>query len=82
MSKPEVFSMSTKVNQEVKKGLRDIRAILEDKSLIFVEADKGAGIVLMKKDEYTRKVREEILSDTTTYKRIPKMTWIYTSSAF
>jgi hypothetical protein len=54
------------------RGFKVLKDIAREQENIFVEADKGAGILMMKMATYKSRVQGEILADGDTYERIPE----------
>jgi hypothetical protein len=55
-----------------KETLEKLLNLASDPEIVFVEADKGSGAVLMKREELERKIEEEILSDRDSYEELTK----------
>ena len=56
------------ISTEERKGLRDL---MNDESIVIRPADTGSGIIVMDKEDYVNKVKEDI-NNNSTYKKIGK----------
>ncbi len=52
------------------KALREVEALASDENFVFLEADKGAGLILMKREEYREKIYRDVLNDRVTYEEL------------
>ncbi len=51
-------------------GLRELKKLARQKETIFVEADKGAGMILLDRPKFLEKIYGDILNDTNTYEEV------------
>ncbi len=51
-------------------GLREIKNLARSPDTIFVEADKGAGLILLDRSKYLEKMYGDILQDLETYEEV------------
>lgn len=64
------FRKQSQVTPDLVKGIKDIKALLKNQEVTFIEADKGAGLVLIDTKQLDEKIDSEILGDTASYMQL------------